>query len=351
MKKFLRKIFKSDKARSFWNKFKKGAAFFGLGLVYLHLTFFIFFAAVFIGLVKINPPISTLMINRAVTEGHDIKPVQFVELEDIPVRFRKMVIWLEDSHFYNHAGIDIAAIREAAELNRSTGKIYSGASTIPQQLIKTMFLYPKRSYFRKYMEAILSVEMSLIVPKDRVLELYLNYIEWGSGIYGLEAASLNYYRCPFSWLDLDPQMRLAAVIASPVLYSPFTLENKSKLKWRYEYLCGRFSTISDDEAETEDYSAPEDLPLFLIEDDDEIASATDEDFPEDSAQAEESDRRRRGNAGEAPMLPPEPSIEEQLQSISNEQEGLSESEAVLDISERLTNSATEAQESLPPGIQ
>ena len=100
-----------------------------------------------------------------------------------------MFVYLEDHQFYTHHGIDLEAVRTAYERNKRAGTLAFGGSTITQQLTRTLFLTPHKNYLRKYLEALLSLELDLLLPKDRIMELYLNHIEWGSGIFGVGTAA------------------------------------------------------------------------------------------------------------------------------------------------------------------
>ena len=120
--------------------------------------------------------------NRKFFYHYRIAPVSFIPLARIPSGIRYMALALEDSTFYKNNGIDISAISSAYKEDRAMKRMYFGASTITQQLSRTLFLTPDKSFLRKYLEAITALEMNTLIPKNRVLELYLNYAEWGKGI-------------------------------------------------------------------------------------------------------------------------------------------------------------------------
>jgi monofunctional biosynthetic peptidoglycan transglycosylase len=120
----------------------------------------------------VNPPVSSLMIYRMIQSKQFIHPVRWISLKKIPEDFQRMVVWLEDGRFYKHFGIDIKAIKEAIEVNREAGRNVVGASTIDQQLARTLFLVPTKSYIRKGIEAVIAIEMDYFIPKRRILELY-----------------------------------------------------------------------------------------------------------------------------------------------------------------------------------
>ncbi len=192
-------------------------------------------------LLKVNPRHTALMLWRRVTAGVHAPAIRFTPLRDIPRPARDMVVRLEDGHFWTHPGIRLGAIRDAYLINRNIGYALYGGSTITQQLARNLFLTPRKTYFRKYLEAITAIGMDFVLPKTRILELYLNVIEWGRGTFGIGAASARYYGVPPSALGLDQQRRLIAVLPNPLRYDPFTLLGSHQLATRYAYLVTRFT--------------------------------------------------------------------------------------------------------------
>jgi monofunctional glycosyltransferase len=143
-----------------------------------------------------------------------------VPLTRISENLRKTVLVGEDDKFYQHHGFDMQAIQNALEEAEAKGKMKRGASTITQQLAKNLYLSPKKSISRKLEEALYTVALEHFLTKDRILELYLNVIEWGKGIYGAEAASETYYGVHASELSLDQAASLAAVLPKPLKVRP-----------------------------------------------------------------------------------------------------------------------------------
>lgn len=143
----------------------------------------------------------------------------WVPYDRISVQLKRAVIAAEDQKFLDHEGFDVDAIEEAYEKNERSGRIRRGASTISQQLAKNLFLSPKRSYLRKAQEAVITVMIERLLSKRRILELYLNVIEWGDGIYGAEAAARYYFGISAAALDEEQASRLAALIPNPRFYS------------------------------------------------------------------------------------------------------------------------------------
>ncbi len=191
-------------------------------------------------LLKVNPPTTALMLYRRVTTHETVHPTRFVPLRQIPLVFRNMVVRLEDMHFYQHRGVDLGALRDAWNINSSIGWTVLGGSTIPMQLARNLFLTPRKTYFRKYLESLIALEMDLVLSKGRLLELYLNYIEWGKGIFGIGAASVSSYGTAVGNLSLDQMRRMAAIITNPLRYTVNTYSTSRQMEERYQYLVTRF---------------------------------------------------------------------------------------------------------------
>ncbi len=145
---------------------------------------------------------------------------QWVPLDRISDWLETAVIMGEDGGFYGHQGFDLHEIRIAFERNWEEGRTVRGASTITQQLAKNLFLSSERSYGRKLEEALLAHRLEKALSKNRILEIYLNVIEWGDGIYGVEAASRNVLGKSAADLDAAEGALLAAMIPSPLRLQP-----------------------------------------------------------------------------------------------------------------------------------
>jgi len=169
-----------------------------------------------------GPRYSALMKQRQ-EESFGTKEIQyeFVPLENISSSFVRAVVAVEDGGFYRHAGIDWNALENAYKRNLRSGRVRFGGSTITMQLAKNLYLSNDRSYLRKVKEAILTFRLEKQLSKKRILELYLNIIELGDGIFGAEAAARHYFRKPASRLTRDEAIKLAAIISSPIKHSPF----------------------------------------------------------------------------------------------------------------------------------
>lgn len=149
----------------------------------------------------------------------------FFPLDSIPQTLIKAVLAAEDDGFYMHPGFDLVAILHAYEYNKSKNKFKRGASTITQQMAKNIFTGGEKSFSRKYNELAYTVLMEAILGKDRILELYLNYAQWGKNIFGCEAASHYYYKKSCKDLTITQCSRLAAVLAKPARLNPHSTKS------------------------------------------------------------------------------------------------------------------------------
>jgi monofunctional biosynthetic peptidoglycan transglycosylase len=156
------------------------------------------------------------------------KRYDFVPLTQISLDFQHAVIAAEDSRFYQHHGFDWHAIQIAAEEDMQGGRL-RGGSTITQQLVKNLFFGTSRSFLRKGAEFTLVPVAELFLGKRRILELYLNVVEWGPGIYGADAASHYYYRTPARSMPREDSARLAAILPSPLKRRPDHMNHYSEL--------------------------------------------------------------------------------------------------------------------------
>jgi len=176
------------------------------------------------------------MVERVVFRSHPVHKRYFIALDELPRSTRSMLLTLEDGNFYKHWGFDWKMIQEARERNRKAGRIRFGASTISNQLARTMFLTTHRNYFRKYLEAQVTLIMEICLSKNRMLELYLNYVEWGKGIYGIETAARHYYGRSARNLNRQQKMKLLAILTNPLDYTPPTYYRSPSANQRYQIL-------------------------------------------------------------------------------------------------------------------
>ncbi|OYY93338.1 MAG: monofunctional biosynthetic peptidoglycan transglycosylase [Hydrogenophilales bacterium 28-61-23] len=143
---------------------------------------------------------------------------RWVDYNRVSMNLKRAVIAAEDSRFLTHEGFDWEGIELALEKNLKKGRIVAGGSTISQQLAKNLFLSGSRNPLRKVQEAIITVMIESLWSKRRILEVYLNVIEWGNGIYGAEAASRRYFKTSASNLGRDQAALMAAMIPNPRYY-------------------------------------------------------------------------------------------------------------------------------------
>jgi len=173
---------------------------------------------------KENPKKTALMEYREKTlkeKGRKYRIDQsWVPYSKISPYLIKAVLIAEDDKFWNHEGFDYEAIQKAIEKDLKAKKFKFGGSTITQQLARNLFLSPEKSLIRKASEAVITWRMEKVLPKRRILELYLNVAEWGEGIFGAEAASRHYFGKPSSELTPEEAARLAAILPNPRRYRP-----------------------------------------------------------------------------------------------------------------------------------
>jgi monofunctional biosynthetic peptidoglycan transglycosylase len=190
----------------------------------------------------INPPVTAVHIERRVQAWMHKKPYQeryeFVALDRISPDFQHAVIAAEDSRFFQHHGFDWQEIQSAVEENKEDGRV-RGASTLTQQLVKNLFFGTGRSIVRKGVEATLVPVAEYCLGKRRILELYLNVVEWGPAIYGAEAASRYHYSTAARNITRQQGARLAAILPAPLKrrpermneYSAIILDRMRQMGW------------------------------------------------------------------------------------------------------------------------
>ena len=186
-----------------------------------------------------QPPRETAFMAQRLAELREKDPKATIKFQWVPyarisTNLKRAVIAAEDAKFLDHEGFDWEGIAKAREKNERKGRVVAGGSTITQQLAKNLFLSPSKSYVRKGQEAIIALMLEAFLPKQRILELYLNVIEWGNGVFGAEAAAKRYFGVPAAQLSAEQAARLAAMIPSPRRFE----RNPGS-----EYLDGRVATI------------------------------------------------------------------------------------------------------------
>ena len=174
--------------------------------------------------IKFNPATSAFMETR-LEVMQDANPqaelkYRWVNYANISNHLKRALIAAEDANFLEHEGFDWEGIQNAYEKNLKRGKIVAGGSTISQQLAKNLFLSTKRTPWRKAEEAIITIMLESVMDKRRILEIYLNVIEWGDGVFGAEAAARYHYGGTAAGLSAEQAARLAAMAPSPRRYGP-----------------------------------------------------------------------------------------------------------------------------------
>ncbi|PKO79520.1 MAG: monofunctional biosynthetic peptidoglycan transglycosylase [Betaproteobacteria bacterium HGW-Betaproteobacteria-13] len=157
------------------------------------------------------------------SEMHETNPkaklrYTWVPYEKISSHLKRAVVAAEDDRFVDHEGFDWVGIQRALEKNERKGRAVSGGSTISQQLAKNLFLSPSRSYLRKAQEAVITVMIEALWSKRRILEVYLNVVEWGDGVFGAEAAAQRYFGLSAGRLGPAESARLAVMLPNPRKY-------------------------------------------------------------------------------------------------------------------------------------
>jgi len=143
---------------------------------------------------------------------------RWVDYKKISPNLKRAVIAAEDAKFVDHEGFDWEGIQKAYEKNIKKGRIVAGGSTISQQLAKNLFLSTKRTPWRKLEEVVITLMLEKMMSKRRILEIYLNVIEWGNGVFGAEAAARHYFKTSATVLSASQSAKLAAMVPNPRFY-------------------------------------------------------------------------------------------------------------------------------------
>lgn len=194
-----------------------GVGFWSLAYLYLTLPDVRVLAA--------SNPTTTAFIERRLEEAADEgKPLkirqQWISYRRISPQLKRAVLVAEDSAFWQHDGIDFEQIKESMEYNLERGEFARGASTITQQLAKNLYLSPSKNPLRKVRELMIARRLEAVLSKQRILEIYLNVIEWGDGIFGADAAARTYFGIGAGALGADQSALLAGAIINPRVHSP-----------------------------------------------------------------------------------------------------------------------------------
>jgi monofunctional biosynthetic peptidoglycan transglycosylase len=193
-----------------------------------------------------NPATSAFMELRARDAHAQGKPIQrdqhWVPYSRISANLKKAVIVTEDSAFWQHEGIDYEQLRESMETNWERGEFARGASTITQQLAKNLYLSPSKNPIRKVKELLITRRLEVELSKQRILEIYLNVIEWGDGVWGADAAARRYFHKPAAELGPTEAALLAAAIANPHIMDPG--HPSARLRRRQQMIMRRMGAVT-----------------------------------------------------------------------------------------------------------
>ena len=181
------------------------------------------------------------------TQGQFMLERDWVDYGQISDNLKRAVITSEDAGFVEHDGVDWTAIEAAQKKNEKAGKAVAGGSTISMQLTKNLFLSSNKSYLRKAEEIAMTYAMETILPKDKILEIYLNSVEWGEGVFGAEAAAQHYFKTSAAKLTPQQAAKLAVMLPAPKKYdanrkSPYLAKRANVVLRRM-----RAAQIPDDE--------------------------------------------------------------------------------------------------------
>ncbi len=196
-----------------------------LGYTFLFLILFLLIDIgrifVQVSMLSVRNPQSTAFIQRYLKTCNNPCPFHqhWKPLSEISKNLQEAVLIGEDDAFFEHEGIDTEALKESIELNLKKKKFVRGGSTLTEQLAKNLYLSPSKNPWRKVKEMLIALLLERMLSKQRILEIYLNVIEWGKGIYGAEAASEYYFKKEASALTAPEAAYLAAIIPNPSLYT------------------------------------------------------------------------------------------------------------------------------------
>jgi len=191
-----------------------------------------------------NPDMTSFMSLR-VDELREKNPKaqlkhQWVPYAKISANLKRAVVAAEDDKFIDHEGFDWEGIQKAMEKNQRRGRVVAGGSTISQQLAKNLLLSASKTPWRKAQEAVITLMLELLWDKQRILEVYLNSVEWGDGVFGAEAASRHYFNASAAQLSAEQAARLAVMLPAPRRYeknpySTFVNERTQVILGRMQY--------------------------------------------------------------------------------------------------------------------
>jgi monofunctional biosynthetic peptidoglycan transglycosylase len=231
---------------------KRAARLLGRGVALLLASGFAYLGYIYLTLPDVrrlrtdNPSTTAFMALRAREARSEGKPFardqRWVSYARISQHLKRAVIVTEDAAFWQHGGIDYDQLRESMEVNWERGEFARGASTITQQLAKNLYLSPSKNPVRKFKELLITRRLEAELTKQRILELYLNAIEWGDGIWGAEAAARRYFHKGAADLNAPESALLAGAIANPHIMNP--AHPTARLRRRQEMIMRRMGAVT-----------------------------------------------------------------------------------------------------------
>jgi monofunctional biosynthetic peptidoglycan transglycosylase len=202
-----------------------------------------------VSLYKTKNPAQTALMELRQAANPDLKIKQrWISLKSIPKLLQRSVIISEDAAFWSHEGVDFDELKESIKKNWEEGRMARGGSTITQQLAKNLYLSTNKSLFRKFREYFIAKDLEKEMSKSRILELYFNVIEFGDGIFGIEAAARHHFGKTTAMLSTEEIVRLTAIIPRPLIENPNKMSRW--LRWRCRWITGklkRYGEISPEE--------------------------------------------------------------------------------------------------------
>lgn len=190
----------------------------GLKYLLIFISSFLLLSVLWVVVYKfLNPPVTTFMLYKYFNEEDYQISKEWIDIEKIDPGLPIAFIASEDQLYLEHSGFDIVAIKNAFEKNKKSDRIVGG-STISQQVCKNVFLIPNKSFIRKGIEAYFTVLVEAIWGKKRIMEVYINIVELGPGVYGVNAAAQKYFNKPGEEINLNEGTLMAAALPNPILY-------------------------------------------------------------------------------------------------------------------------------------
>ena len=209
-------------------------------IIFLYVPLgFVALSLLWVALYRVVPVTWTpLMLKRSI-ENVDCKGFEnrrvWVDIDDVAPVVVRAVIASEDGRFMVHGGFDFEELRKMRREHQSKGKKIRGCSTISQQVAKNCFTFGSRTWLRKGLEAYYTFLIEKLWGKRRIMEVYLNVAEMGRGIYGIEAASLEYYGCHASKLNMRQAVCIACILPNPLVRNPRSVPQKNRTKYNTTY--------------------------------------------------------------------------------------------------------------------